>query len=52
VRIDDFREIWLVDVKYDRLPGECPRPTNLMAREYRSGRTVHIAQEALSLAAP
>src|SRR5262245_26436523 len=37
-----FREVWLVDFRYERPLGECPKPTRLLARERRSGREVSL----------
>ncbi len=47
VSLSDFDEIWLVDFEFQALPGEVPTPHCLVAREYRTGRTVHLWQDDL-----
>lgn len=49
---DRFREIWVCDTEFVALPGECPRPVCLVAREFRSGRVVRLwADEMASMKA-
>src|SRR5688500_13104738 len=38
--LSDFREVWLCDFEFSAPPGERPKPLCLVAREFRSGRTV------------
>jgi hypothetical protein len=45
--MDEFAAIWLVDFKFDRLPGEAPRPIALRARDVRTGRAIHLRDERL-----
>ena len=46
-KLSSFREVWLVTFEYDRPAGEPPRPTRLIAREARSGRTLDIGPGGL-----
>ena len=45
--LDQFRAVWLVDFEFSAPPGERPIPVCLVAREYRSGRTIRLWQDAL-----
>ena len=38
--LSSFREIWLVDTEYYGREGERPRPVCLVAREWRTGKTI------------
>ena len=40
MKLDHFREIWLVDFEFCALPGERPEPLCMVATEYHSGRTI------------
>src|SRR4051812_36596742 len=42
-----YREVWLVDFEFAASPGERPIPVCLAAREFRSGRTLRLRQDAL-----
>jgi DNA polymerase-1 len=42
-----YREVWLVDFEFSQPPGERPTPVCLVAREFRSGRTLRLWQEDL-----
>jgi hypothetical protein len=45
-----FREVWLCDCEFRQPDGERPDPLCLVAREWRSGRTVRLWQEELTAA--
>ena len=45
--LDAYREVWLVDFEFSQPPGERPTPVCLVAREFRSGRTLRLWQEDL-----
>ena len=45
--LDQFRTVWLVDFEFAQPPGERPIPVCLVAREYRSGRTIRLWQDEL-----
>jgi DNA polymerase-1 len=45
--LDAYREVWLVDFEFSAPPGERPTPVCLVAREYRSGRTLRLWQDDL-----
>jgi hypothetical protein len=40
--LDAYGEIWLVDFEFSQAPGEHPRPTALVAWEYRTGRQYRL----------
>src|SRR6516165_5483616 len=40
--LDAYREVWLVDFEFSAPPGERPTPVCLVAREFRSGRTLRL----------
>jgi DNA polymerase I len=42
VNLDAYREIWCVDFEFHAPPGERPNPICMVAREYRSGRTIKL----------
>jgi DNA polymerase-1 len=42
-----YREVWLVDTEFSAPPGERPTPVCLVAREFRSGRTLRLWQDDL-----
>jgi len=42
-----FPEVWLVDFEFHQPPGELPEPICMVAREYRSGRTLRLWQDDL-----
>jgi DNA polymerase I len=44
---DAYREVWLVDFEFSAPPGERPTPVCLVAREFRSGRTLRLWQDDL-----
>jgi hypothetical protein len=45
--LDAYREVWLADFEFSAPPGERPTPVCLVAREFRSGRTVRLWQDDL-----
>ncbi|WP_169973107.1 DNA polymerase [Tautonia rosea] len=45
--LDAFREVWLVDTEFRADPGERPDPVCLVAREFRSGRTLRLWRDDL-----
>ena len=45
--LDAYREVWLVDFEFSAPPGERPDPVCLVAREFRSGRTLRLWQDDL-----
>src|SRR3990172_904497 len=45
--LDTFREIWLCDFEFHAPPGERPEPLCLVAREFRSGRTLKLWADGL-----
>ena len=45
--LEAYREVWLVDFEFLALPGERPDPVCLVAREFRSGRTLRLWQDEL-----
>jgi hypothetical protein len=45
--LDAYREVWLVDFEFSAPPGERPDPVCLVAREFRSGRTLRLRQDDL-----
>ena len=45
--LDAYREVWLVDFEFSAPPGERPTPVCLVAREFRSGRTLRLWQDDL-----
>src|SRR5271165_4893207 len=45
--LDAYREVWLVDFEFSAPPGERPTPICLVAREFRSGRTLRLWQDDL-----
>jgi len=45
---DDFREIWMVDFEYHQKDGDRPEPICMVAREYRSGRTIRAWSDDLA----
>jgi DNA polymerase I len=45
--LDAYREVWLVDFEFSQPPGERPTPVCLVAREFRSGRTLRLWQDDL-----
>jgi hypothetical protein len=45
--LDAFREVWLADFEFSAPPGERPTPVCLVAREFRSGRTLRLWQDDL-----
>jgi hypothetical protein len=46
-RLDDFAEVWLADFEFTEPPGERPSPLCLVARELRTGRTIHLWRNSL-----
>jgi hypothetical protein len=44
-----FSEIWLVDFEFHQPSGELPEPICMVAREYRSGRTLPLWQVELTM---
>ena len=40
--LDAYREVWLVDFEFSAPPGERPDPVCLVAREFRSGRSLRL----------
>ncbi len=51
--LDTFREVWLCDFEFCAPPGERPGPLCLVAREFRSGRTLRLwADELRRLTVP
>jgi DNA polymerase-1 len=45
--LDAFREVWLVGFEFAAPPGERPDPVCLVAREYRTGRTLRLWRDDL-----
>src|SRR5689334_1827015 len=45
--LDGYREVWLIDFEFSAPPGERPSPVCLVAREFRSGRTLRLWQDDL-----
>src|SRR3954453_20318398 len=45
--LDAYREVWFVDFEFSAPPGERPDPVCLVAREFRSGRTLRLWQDDL-----
>jgi hypothetical protein len=45
--LDAYREVWLADFEFSAPPGERPDPVCLVAREFRSGRTLRLWQNDL-----
>ena len=48
LRLDPFREVWLVDFEFRAPPGDRPQPVCLVALELRSGRQVRLWQDQLT----
>ncbi len=46
--LDLFHAIWLVDFEFHQPPGAVPEPICMVAKEFRSGRTVRIFQDELT----
>ena len=42
------REIWLVDFEFQQLAGESPRVICMVAREYRTGKTLRVWEDELA----
>jgi DNA polymerase-1 len=47
VTLSDFRHVYFVDFEFSSVPGERPVPICLVAREYRSGRTIRLWEKDL-----
>ena len=47
MRIDAFREIWVVDFEFRAAPGERPDPVCLVAYEVNSGREIRLWEDEL-----
>ena len=45
--LDQFRAVWLVDFEFSAPPGARPTPVCMVAREFKSGRTIRLFQDAL-----
>jgi DNA polymerase-1 len=45
--LDAYREVWLADFEFSAPPGERPDPVCLVAREFRSGRTLRLWRDDL-----
>src|SRR5262249_55213429 len=45
--LDAYREVWLVDFEFSAPSGERPDPVCLVAREFRSGRTLRLWRDDL-----
>jgi hypothetical protein len=45
--LDAYQEVWLTDFEFSAPPGERPDPVCLVAREFRSGRTIWLWQDDL-----
>jgi hypothetical protein len=45
--LDAYREVWLADFEFAAPPGGRPDPVCLVAREFRSGRTLRLWQDDL-----
>lgn len=41
-RLEQFREVWLVDFEFSQPDGEQPTPVCMVAREFKSGRLVRV----------
>src|SRR6516225_2262933 len=44
----DFQEVWLCDFEFSAPLGERPNPVCMVAREYRTGRTLRLWRDDLS----
>jgi hypothetical protein len=44
----DFREVWLCDFEFRQPDGERPAPLCMVAREWRTGRTLRLWQDQLA----
>jgi hypothetical protein len=47
-RLKDFAQVWLCDFEYQAPAGERPKPVCMVAREWRSGRTLRLWQDELA----
>src|SRR5262245_43233955 len=47
-----FREVWLCDFEFTAPPGERPTPVCMVAREYRTGRTLRLWRDELPARPP
>ena len=45
--LDTFKEVWLVDFEFNAPAGERPSPICMVAREWRTGRTLRLGQDEL-----
>jgi hypothetical protein len=52
MRLEDFRQVWLVDFAFEQPAGERPRPVCLTASEWRGRREVRLEQGSLRAAGP
>jgi hypothetical protein len=52
VHIEAFREIWVVEFRFERPPGEQPIPVSLTAQEFSSGRSVRCEGDQLRQTTP
>ena len=51
--LDQFESVWLVDFEFHQPDGDRPTPICMVAREYRSGRMLHLWMDELAaLASP
>jgi hypothetical protein len=48
VDLRDFRQVWLIDFKFGREPGERPTPTRVTARELHTGQELCLDGEELA----
>jgi DNA polymerase I len=46
-QLGEYREIWLCDFEFHQPAGERPEPLCLVAREYRTGRTIRLWADEL-----
>lgn len=46
--LSQFREVWLVDFEFHQPDGDLPEPICMVAREYRTGRTLHVSADQLA----
>jgi hypothetical protein len=44
----DFRQVWLCDFEFGQPDGELPTPLCMVAREWRTGRTLRLWQDQLA----
>ena len=48
VKLERFKEIWLLDTEFSALPGYLPRVVCVVARELRSGQLIRLWEHELA----